>query len=59
VFDILRLRLNYSARNCRFVPHDLTETQRRKRVEKSKALLSVLANAKIRTWQFILAGDES
>jgi hypothetical protein len=26
VFDILRLCLNYSARNCRFMPHNLTET---------------------------------
>jgi hypothetical protein len=50
VFDILCLRLNYSARNCRFVSHDLTKTQRRERVKKSKALLSVLANAKRRAW---------
>jgi transposase len=36
VFDILRKRLNYSARNYRFVPHTLTEAQRRERVENQK-----------------------
>jgi hypothetical protein len=46
VFDILRLLLDYSARDDRFVPHDLTEIQRRERVGKSTALISVLANAK-------------
>jgi hypothetical protein len=59
VFDVLCLRLSSSVRNCRFVPHGLTETQRRERVEKSKALLSVLVNAKRRAWQFILTEDES
>jgi transposase len=34
VFDILRERLNYSARNSRFVPHALTESQRRERLQK-------------------------
>jgi hypothetical protein len=37
VFDIVEERLNYLARNYRFVPHTLTEAQRRKRVEKSTA----------------------
>jgi hypothetical protein len=32
VSDILRERLNYSARNYRFVPHTVTEAQRRERV---------------------------
>jgi transposase len=58
VFDILRERLNYSARNYRFVPHTLTEVQRRERVDKSTALLSLLAKAKRRAWQFIITGDE-
>jgi hypothetical protein len=59
VFDILREHLNYSARNYRFVPHTLTEAQRRERVEKSAALLSLLAKAKRRAWQFIITRDES
>jgi hypothetical protein len=59
VFDILRERLNYSARNYRFVPHTLTEAQKRERMEKSKALLSLLAKAKRRAWQFIITDDES
>jgi hypothetical protein len=59
VFDILRERLNYSARNYRFVPRTLTEAQRRERVEKSTALLSLLAKAKRRAWQFIITGYES
>jgi hypothetical protein len=58
VFNILRERLNYSARNYRFVSHTLTEAQRRERVEKSTALLSLLAKAKRRAWQFIITGDE-
>jgi histone-lysine N-methyltransferase SETMAR len=52
-------RLVYSTRNHRFVPHALTEVQRRDRVEKSTALLSVLTKAKRRAWQFIITGDES
>jgi hypothetical protein len=48
VFDILCVYLTYSARNYRFVPHDVTETQKREHVEKSTVLLSVLANAKRR-----------
>jgi putative heme iron utilization protein len=59
VFDILREHLNYSARNYRFVPHTLTEAQRRARVKKSTAFLSFLAKAKRRAWQLILTGDES
>jgi hypothetical protein len=59
VFDILRERLNYSAINYRVVPHTLTEARRRERVEKSIALLSLLAKAKRRAWQFIITGDES
>jgi predicted DNA-binding protein YlxM (UPF0122 family) len=46
VFDILRERLNYWARNYRFVRHTLTEAQRRECVEKLTALLSLLAKAK-------------
>jgi hypothetical protein len=59
VFDIPRERLNYSARNYRFVPQTLTEAQRKERVDKSTALLSLLAKAKRRAWQFIITGDES
>jgi histone-lysine N-methyltransferase SETMAR len=59
VFDVLRGRLHYSWRNYRFVPHALTEAQRRERVEKSIALLSLLAKTKRRAWQFIITGDES
>jgi hypothetical protein len=58
VFDVLRGRLHYSWRNCQLVPHALTEAQRRERVEKSIALLSLLAKAKRRAWQFIVTGDE-
>jgi hypothetical protein len=59
VFNILHGRLGYSARKYRFVPHALTEVQRRDRVEKSTALLSMLTKAKRRAWQFIITGDES
>jgi transposase len=59
VFNILHLCLNYSGRNCRFVPHDLTETQRREHVGMSTALLSVLTNAKKCAWKFILTRNES
>jgi hypothetical protein len=41
------------------VPQTLTEAQRRERVDKSTALLSLLAKAKRRAWQFIITGDES
>jgi hypothetical protein len=41
------------------VPHTLTEAHRRERVEKSIELLSLLAKAKRRAWQFIITGDES
>jgi hypothetical protein len=41
------------------VPHALTEAQRRERVGKSIALLSLLAKAKRRAWQFIITRDES
>jgi hypothetical protein len=57
--DVLRGRLSYSWRNCRFVPHVLTEVQRRELVEKSIALFSLHAKAKRRVWQFIIIGDES
>jgi hypothetical protein len=59
VFNILQGRLGYSARNYRFVPHALTEAQRRERVEKAIALLSVLTKAKQLAWRFIITGDES
>jgi hypothetical protein len=58
VFGILRLRLKYFARNCRLVPHALTETQRKAYVKKSTALLSVLTKAKRCAWQFIITDDE-
>jgi hypothetical protein len=48
VFNMLHGRLGYSARNYRFVPHALTEVQRRDRVEKSIVLLSVLTKTKRR-----------
>jgi hypothetical protein len=50
VFDLLHGRLGYSARNYGFVPHALTEVQRRDRVEKSNALLSVLTKVKRRAF---------
>jgi histone-lysine N-methyltransferase SETMAR len=59
VFDALRGHLHYSWRNYRFVPHALTDAQRRERVEKSIALLSLLAKTKRRAWQFIITSDES
>jgi histone-lysine N-methyltransferase SETMAR len=59
VFNVLRGRLHDSWRNCRLVPHALTEAQRRERVEKSIALLSLLAKAKRSFWQFIITSDES
>jgi histone-lysine N-methyltransferase SETMAR len=59
VFDILRERLKYSAINDGFVPHTLTEGQRRERVDKSTALLSLLAKAKRCAWQFTITDDES
>jgi hypothetical protein len=40
------------------VPHIWTEAQRREQVEKSMALLSLLAKAKRRAWQLIITGDE-
>jgi hypothetical protein len=59
VFDVLRGLLSYSWRNYRLVLHALTEAQRRERVEKSTALLSLRAKGKRRAWQFIITDDES
>jgi hypothetical protein len=37
----------------------LPEGERREHVEKSTALLSVLAKAKTKAWQFVITGDEA
>jgi histone-lysine N-methyltransferase SETMAR len=53
------LRLNFTVKHLKWVPHTLTEAQKRKRVEISQELLWILSTAKRRGWAKFLTGDES
>jgi hypothetical protein len=59
VFDILRPRLHYSARNYRFVPHALTEPKEDNVWKNQQRCFSVRAKAKRRPWELAITADES
>ena len=58
VHDTL-MRMGYVVKHLKWVPHKLTDDQKRNRVELSKRMLDHLRTAKHRSWVKFYTGDES
>ena len=56
---ILTQELHYVLKNLKWMPYDLTPSQKVKRIELSKELLNILREGQKTNYKFIITGDES
>lgn len=53
------LRANFEIKHLKWVPHTLSEDQKRSRVEQAGQLLDILSAARHNSWNYLVTGDES
>jgi histone-lysine N-methyltransferase SETMAR len=58
IYDHL-VKLGFTTRNLRWVPHALSEKHKKSRVEISRQLLNIIFQARHQGWRFFFTGDES
>ena len=59
IINIMKSQLGLIKKNIKWIPYELSDGLRKKRIEHSKKMLIFLQNKRLYSWKRIITGDES